>query len=362
MSNFTVLPSALNKQSGEINDLVPDFEAFANKVDSICSSLDISDSAMCQIKKSLDTISKNLNVYASDVRKIAVVLASTASSYTKAEKKIMGKHEVYAYKKDGKNYTVYAGKAAAEAGLSHEEGNYSDDSKFYEKAQKKRTKYKKNENVKYPDKNSTVAQVKGEAKAEATLAGASYTNKYGDVEAKIGTAEAHASATAGLYGYTKDGKQVFAPEVSAAVGASVCAATVAGKGSVGNDYFGISSSLDASAGKASASASASASVFNKNGNLDPTLKASASAEAVLAEANVSAGAKVLGVEGKVTGGVKVGVGAHADVGYTDGVIKCDVGASLGVGVNVGFEVDVGAAVKGVTSGAKAVWNTVAGWF
>lgn len=102
--------------------------------------------------------------------------------------------------------------------------------------------------------------------------------------------------------------------------------TVAGKGSVGNDYFGFNSSLDGSLAKASAEASASASVFNNDGDLDPTLKASASAEAVLAEANGSVGAKVLGVEGKVTGGVKVGVGAHADVGYTDGVIKCDVGA------------------------------------
>ncbi len=42
-------------------------------------------------------------------------------------------------------------------------------------------------------------------------------------------------------------------------------------------------------------------------------------------------ANVLGGEVGVSGSVSVGVGAHADVGYKDGVFKFDIGASIGLG-------------------------------
>lgn len=63
-----------------------------------------------------------------------------------------------------------------------------------------------------------------------------------------------------------------------------------------------------------------------------------------------AGVSVLGTDIGVSGAVKVGIGAHAEVGYyTDGKFKVDVGAALGVGVDIGF---------GYISGTV---DAVAGW-
>lgn len=54
------------------------------------------------------------------------------------------------------------------------------------------------------------------------------------------------------------------------------------------------------------------------------------AEATAAELEGSLGVNVLGGEVGVSGSVSVGVGAHADVGYKDGVFKFDIGASIGL--------------------------------
>ena len=64
---------------------------------------------------------------------------------------------------------------------------------------------------------------------------------------------------------------------------------------------------------------------------------------------------IAGVEGKVNGSVNFGVGAHADIGLVDGKLKCDIGASLGVGASVGFEIDTKALVDTAVSTAKALW-------
>lgn len=64
----------------------------------------------------------------------------------------------------------------------------------------------------------------------------------------------------------------------------------------------------------------------------------------------------------VKGSVKVGVGAHADIGMKDGVIKCEIGASLGVGFDVGFEVDVGGMVNTVADAAKSAWEGFKSWW
>ena len=50
-----------------------------------------------------------------------------------------------------------------------------------------------------------------------------------------------------------------------------------------------------------------------------------------------------------------GIGAHADIGIVDHKIKCDIGASLGVGASIGFEIDTGGVVNAVSDMAKAIW-------
>jgi hypothetical protein len=54
-------------------------------------------------------------------------------------------------------------------------------------------------------------------------------------------------------------------------------------------------------------------------------------------------------------------GAHAEAGYTDGKLKVDVGAAIGVGVSIGFEVDVSGTVDAVTGWAESAWDKVKWW-
>lgn len=66
----------------------------------------------------------------------------------------------------------------------------------------------------------------------------------------------------------------------------------------------------------------------------------------------------MGTDIEVSGAVKVGVGAHAEDGVTDGKIKVDVGLAIGVGVDIGFEIDVSGTVDAVCDMASAAWDAV----
>lgn len=133
-------------------------------------------------------------------------------------------------------------------------------------------------------------------------------------------------------------------------------------GIIGSDDARFSLFKKVTVGKAEAKADATAQIFGSDGKLDAQLGASAKAEAIAAEVEGSAGINVLGGEVGVKGSVNVGIGAHADVGYRDGVVKVDIGASLGVGASVALEVDVGGMVDTITDTATAAWEGVkSGW-
>jgi len=100
----------------------------------------------------------------------------------------------------------------------------------------------------------------------------------------------------------------------------------------------------------------SASLFDENGNVSPALSGSVMAEAVAASAAGTVSGSFAGVTASASGGVNVGLGAHADFGITPTSITCDVGASLGIGASFGFSVDIGGAVEAVCSTAQAIWN------
>ena len=110
--------------------------------------------------------------------------------------------------------------------------------------------------------------------------------------------------------------------------------------------------------EAHASIAAGLYVIGPDGKLDVQLGGKASAELIGGELKGTATANILGGGVGVTGGVNYGIGAHADVGYRDGVFKCDIGASLGVGVSLGFEVDVGGMVDTVADAASAAWDGI----
>ena len=88
--------------------------------------------------------------------------------------------------------------------------------------------------------------------------------------------------------------------------------------------------LTVKAGDAGAKADIGVQLYGEDGKLKPQFGASAKAEATAAELEGSLGVNVLGGEVGVSGSLSVGVGAHADVGYKDGVFKFDIGASIGL--------------------------------
>lgn len=221
------------------------------------------------------------------------------------------------------------------------------------------------------DKELTLGEVSKEASASVSIYDGSFdVGENGKIGVTVGEAEAHASVSAGFYVIGADGEKKFSPGVNAEIGASVTAFEAEWEQQwLGDENLGLNTEVGVTAGKAEAKADVGAQIFGEDGKLDVQLGASASAEAIAGEAEASVGVNVLGGEVGVTGGVNFGIGAHADVGYRDGVFKCDVGASLGVGVSLDVEIDIGGMVDGVCDAAEAVgdfaedaWNDIKdGW-
>lgn len=234
-----------------------------------------------------------------------------------------------------------------------------DDEKYYDEDGKEISK----EEAGFLDRQATILEHKKEVSASKSLFDGEYDYGSGKVSATMGEAEAHASASGGFYVVGNDGKKRFSPGVSAEVGVSVTALEAEWNQQwLGNEQFGLNSDVGVTIGKAGAEASGQVQIFGDDGKVNLQANVEAKAEAIAAEAEGSIGLNVLGGEVGVKGSVNVGVGAHAEIGVKDGVVKCDIGASLGVGFSFGFEVDVGGMVDSVTDIASSAWNGIKGWF
>ena len=260
---------------------------------------------------------------------------------------------------------ILSGSASASATPKY--GKYEDESAIYERKQNVIGDGKKtNADTSWYDKKGTILEAEAEAKIEGSVlkgqVGTSGEYGNGSIEGKILTGEAHAKASAGLYVYDRDGDgnitRIFSPGVDAEIGASIAAFALAANGRFGlgenNNMLGVYGNAEASA--LSAEAKAKFTVNSKQ------VYGKASAEANLVEAKGSAGVSVLGTDIGVSGSVKVGIGAHAEAGFVDGKLKVDVGAAIGVGFSVGFEVDVSGTVDAVCGAAKSAWDFVTGWW
>ena len=211
--------------------------------------------------------------------------------------------------------------------------------------------------VKYYDRVQTIFELKNEAKISQSLFEDNYENGNTKLKAVVGNAETHAALSAGLYVLDSDGNKKFSPGVNAEIGASVTALESSWDQQwLGDENLGLSTNVTATAGKASAKANATAQLYGEDGKLDIQLNAGAEAEAIAGEIKGSANANILGGGVGVTGSVNFGVGAHAKVGLKDGVIKCDVGASLGLGVSGSFEIDVGGMINTVAGKAESFFG------
>lgn len=217
------------------------------------------------------------------------------------------------------------------------------------------------------ERQAAIAEIKVGGKESVSLYDKEFEFLGGTGSVTVAEAEAHAELAAGFYIVGKEGERIFSPGVSAEIGASVTGFHADYENQLlGNEMIGLNVDGEVTALSASAKASAEINLMgkDKNGNVvfDPQLNVGVEAEAVLVEAEGSVGLNVLGGEASLKGSVKVGVGAHADIGMKDGVIKCEIGASLGVGFDVGFEVDVGGMVNTVADAAKSAWEGFKSWW
>lgn len=210
-------------------------------------------------------------------------------------------------------------------------------------------------------KSQSQLRIKKEWSAEASLfkAGASADCGWasGSAEVKVFTAEGKASIEGGFYTeeVDKNGKvkKVWSPQVKAEVGASVSVLAASAEGKLDGGIAGINAKGEVEALSAGAKGKIK---ISKDG-----FEAKASAEANLVKVGGTAGLTVLGSEvGSVGAHFKVGAGAHADVKISNGKIKCDIGAAVGIGFDVSFEIDVVGTVKAVSKAATSAWNVVSG--
>lgn len=191
------------------------------------------------------------------------------------------------------------------------------------------------------DATSVSAEVSGSASIFSWEG--SVSNDHGSAEAHMDFLKVEGEAGASAHVFDEDGN--FRPGAEAHIGGS---ATIFEAGASGEyeliDNVKIHGSAKVTAGEVAAEAEVNVG-FDEDGDFN--LNAGASLEAIAVEASADVGVEIAGVDVKGEVGVNVGIGAHADIGYEDGVLKVDVGASLGLGVDGSFEVDVGGAIDNV---------------
>ena len=239
--------------------------------------------------------------------------------------------------------------ANADAADSNGKMTYSaeSDKALYEKKKNNKTLFDTNDKVEGFDRDGSFFSASYEKKHEASVfkfegeGTSEYAN--GSYSVKGPSAEAHYGLSGGLYDYIKEPKGKSIRDTGLGFGATAGAGatlfTVSGDGRLGfgenNSMLGLNGSGEVSIGKVDAGVDLTIDLISNN----PQAYVSLNAEAIAGEAKGSAGVTVLGTDIDVTGGVSFGAGAHLDAGFKEGVFKFEAGAAIGLGVDVGFEID-----------------------
>ena len=183
----------------------------------------------------------------------------------------------------------------------------------------------------------------------------------GKLDASLGNFDTNASVTGGMGVYLpgKDGKNQLYYGIEGQVGASVSAIEVDGSMEYELcDFVTVGAETNVTVGEAKLEAASSIGIID--GQVE--LNASASAELNLVSADVQGKVDMGIVEGKVGGSVSFGVGAHADVGIKDNVLKFDVGVAAGLGCSVNAEIDFSGTIDAVGDAWNYTANAVSeGW-
>ena len=152
-----------------------------------------------------------------------------------------------------------------------------------------------------------------------------FEGKYGFAQGSVDFLKASAEGKAGVF--YENGM----PVIGAELGASVCALELNGMISTPDNPY------------AQLYAKGNAKFLEAHAGLEATLgltktKVGAEIGATLASVEGTLGGKLGPIEAGVTGELKVGVGAKAEFGWENGKLKCELGAALGIGASIKFEV------------------------
>ncbi|MEG2814262.1 MAG: hypothetical protein RSA79_06645 [Oscillospiraceae bacterium] len=307
------------------------------------------------------TVQSGAEKYRNNEKYLCMLARDLMGGFSVLAGTLTGSHSGAGSSNDDKKSDFYMGEKRDEE--ETENGKYADEEAFYERDD---TKKKKHAESTFGDKDQKLAEKKGTAFEKAFLEWETPDCKISDGELagsndfasgkltyELGSAEANAKVAGGLYAYDDDGKKSFSPGVCAEMGASVTGLNLTAEGRLGTESpIGLYGKAEANVLKAEAKAEAGLGMVDGNFQANAT----ASAEALLGEIEGSAGVTVMGTDIGVTASANVGIGAHADFGYKDGKIKVDLGASLGVGASIGFEIDASKTIEAAQETAVKAWD------
>lgn len=359
MANFSIKTNKVLPEVQNITEIYLELMKAESRVYAVKGNLMASNAAMASIKKSLGDLAENISKEKTGAQSLGFGLARSLAKYKSTEDGICAysksvnvrfNHGKAGVETDGFFNTTIDGKSSMDikdwndefkdAGLrksKSKKAHYNPETKKWEDDPE--------DNSKKFETEITIASKEASAEWSAAHAGVEGTGKYGSGSASVDVAkaEAHAKAYAGVL------------SVGAEAGASFTCFDAKASGRLGNQVAGLYGNAEVEVGKVGATASAKMGMFDSEGKFKPNLSVGAEAEAVAAQASASAGATILGTDIGAKGSVGVGVGAHAKIGFDDGKFSCDVGAYLGVGASVSFEIDFSDTIDTVKDiGSKAV--------
>lgn len=397
MENFAVKLSGLRQGIEEEQKMEGQLSALESDIRSVRNGLGFQIKGKANLQNTLKRLADDVNYYESDIKQLRRTLEEVHDEYEKTERRICGyvndhpitkedveealttvgegyaisalfgpvvgtgwlikeilkdeereiKHEVPSYehklwdkwggdKKDKKDNLAkyktefYLNKEAEERDRlkKAKEESKSEEEKEEDKKRKKKTDFLEN-----------ITIWSGSIKKEGSLL---HFGKDGDVETDWGN-----------YSYSADfmkaeasgSLEITGGGIEAEIGVALSAFTAEAEAQLGSDMLGLHGKAGIEAGKAEAKGSLGVGLWDENGNFNPKTSVELSAEAIVAEASLTGGVDIGGVKVDAKGSVNFGLGAHADIGLRDGKFSVDIGASLGVGASIKFDVDISGAIE-----------------
>lgn len=346
MSDFSVDTGLVKKQEGDFSSIMNDLGRYSSEVESIASKLSITGGGAGEIRNSLRVVSGNLDKEKGIAKSLKECLVNSMGAYIAAENLIkgtsIGTGNVSSVSEGGSGST--GGGQSGSGGGSFGEDEQDD---VYAVA-KGGQSYTTENGVTFSANGYAVggtagAGVNGLA-FEAEAKGSILHGEAG-VEGEYGKLAGEASVLGGgagfMIGFSGLDHSIEDGEAGGTIGgisaeANAYAAQGEVEGRLGTEKNNLHVGADGTVCGAEAEAKAGL-MYDETGY---GIGAEAGAEAYVAKGEVKGGIEIAGI--KITGslgGKALSAGAHAGGKITVGSIGFDLGASLGIGADVGIELD-----------------------